>query len=122
MKVSVMRVIVSMRLPQPPSRAATGDRILNLDPIAQMLLPLQAGVPDWLAYDTIVVNKHQVLDDKLVEDADIVLVVIVAAGAVVIMSVPGMNTSSWMFWPTHSYVTHDVICHNGVQHNKCPDD
>ena len=36
------------------------------------------GVLDWLAYDITVVNKHQVLDDRLVEGVSVVLFVIVA--------------------------------------------
>ena len=36
------------------------------------------GVLDWLAHDTVVINNHRELDDKLVEDAKVALVVIVA--------------------------------------------
>ena len=36
------------------------------------------GVLDWLAHDITVVNKHQVLDDRLVECMNVVPVVIVA--------------------------------------------
>ena len=36
------------------------------------------GVLDWLAYDITVVNKHQVLDDRLVDGMNVVPVVIVA--------------------------------------------